>query len=132
MESSSVTQGSQNDVDPLLQELVLSVEKHDGELALTLLTRGLIVFGILISGKKFFDGLIEDIPVDEIRTKFINQREKHQSLVERIDTAEELEYIHLKNAQFHKALSIPEENTTFWRVKIGEVDGFSVGFPLVD
>jgi hypothetical protein len=132
MESSSITQGNQNDVDPLLQELVLLVEKQDGEIALTLLTRGLVVFGILISGKKFFDGLIEGMPDNQVRTKFIDQRERHQNIVERVDTAEELVYVHLKNAQFPGTLSVPKENITFWRVKIGEVDGFSVGFPLVD
>lgn len=139
MESSERVQGSQKNIDSELQELVFWVEKKDAELGITLLVKGLVVFGVLISGKSYFEGLAETVASasgdleskDLARSRFLNKGEEYQLAVEESNNHWDFAYIHLKNAQFPAVLKFPKDQSTFWRVKIEEVDGFSIGFPMM-
>jgi hypothetical protein len=51
--------------------------------------------------------------------------------VEESNNYRDLVYIHLKDAQFPAVLKIIRDSSNFWRIKIEEVDGFSIGFPIM-
>jgi hypothetical protein len=139
MESSERVQGSQKNIDSELQELVFWVEKQDAELGITLLVKGLVVFGVMISGKSYFEGLAETVANasgdqesrELARARFINKGEEYRLIVEESNNYRDLVYIHLKDAQFPAVLKIIRDSSNFWRIKIEEVDGFSIGFPIM-
>ncbi|MBD2298939.1 hypothetical protein H6G80_03975 [Nostoc sp. FACHB-87] len=127
-------------VDPILSFIVETVEESKNiEFPLTIFTKGIIVTGLVIPMEKFFDNTIQKFVMG---TGDLSARELlidvfKQTSITILDISEEERkergflthtYIHLKNVKIISngtTYSISNENC--WRVKLDEVDGFTIG-----
>ena len=101
--------------DRVLQILVSVVNKGGQELGITLNVGGLIVSGILISNKKYWEDSQPGL------------RDMLKESGEKVDPQDELYYIHLKDAMYFNAGEHPVPvGGMWWRGKINSVDGFSL------
>lgn len=132
-----------SDADVLLMLLIDVAEGVVGKatLNITLFVQGLIVTGVLIGEKAYFEGIYNEMNVFVSDSE--QEREKdaqtffahYQSLSLKLsgNQGEEsqlknFEYIHLKNAQFYAGNSlIPTNKKPYWRGNLSRVDGFCLG-----
>lgn len=122
--------------DWFLQSLVNMVTSGGLEIGLTLHVGGLLVSGLLVSGRRYFEGFGEDfasaIPDAEVAE---NIKSSYASLGASIyQTREEgttnaPSYIHLQNAKFFSPNGnpLPANHGVWWRGRISEVQGFFLG-----
>ncbi|MGP9499720.1 gas vesicle accessory protein GvpU [Halomonas sp. 86] len=120
--------------DWFLQSLVNMA--NDGiEVGVTLQVSGLLVSGILASGKAYFEGFAEDFSsglndpeaAESVRDSFAKYGEIYKK--EGDDAPPPPQYIHLKNARFFNTSGhpIPGNKGVWWRGRISEVAGFTLG-----
>jgi len=124
--------------DWFLQELVQIVNCSDTEIGVTLFVGGVLVSGLLVGGKRYFEGFASTFAngVDnpESATFYQNMFAQHANVFVGPDGAYKQDlaaphYIHLKDARtFHPSGNpIPGNGGVWWRGRIREVDGFSLG-----
>ena len=122
--------------DWFLQNLVL-----DGlELPVTLQMHGLLVYGTLVSGRDYFEGLASELTSDlspegvQAITNLLEPYIEFYQGREIEDSKEEADpplpaFIHLRDAKFFNTAGrpIPGNRGVWWRGRISEVDGFMLG-----
>ncbi|MBJ7551867.1 gas vesicle accessory protein GvpU [Marinomonas ostreistagni] len=121
--------------DWFLQDLIEIV--NSGKLAfdITLTVGGFLISGTLIGGQEYFEGFGEEFSfglhgeaAEKVKKAFAKNG---QIYVSNTTTSHSMppNYIHLKNAHFfHTSGSpIPENRGVWWRGRVSEVSGFSLG-----
>ena len=110
------------------------------EMGITLQVGGMLVSGDLVAVNTYFDGIGEEFSSS---STFVNDLEAAKSIKDSFSTLgarliqtdetedEQLlpQFIHLKNARFFHTSGnpIPSNRGVFWRGRICEVGGFSLG-----
>lgn len=122
--------------DYLLQDIV-ELANIGVDIGVTLCCGGTLVSGVVISGKKYFESLINDVfegaTVEAALKEALKQRfsaylpiyeEAHDLNVERLPPT----FIHLRTTTYHGpgGGSISEQGV-LWRGRISQVDGFAIG-----
>lgn len=120
--------------DWFLQSLV-SMANNGVEVGVTLQVSGLLVSGVLAGGKAYFEGFAEDFSsglndpetAKSVRDSFAKYGEIYKN--EGDDAPPLPQYIHLKNARFFNTSGnpIPGNKGVWWRGRISEVAGFTLG-----
>ena len=126
------------ETDWFLQTLVRMVNESNIEMGITLQVSGMLVSGNLVSGKQYFDGFAADFA-----SPFANDPEAAESIKDSFSSYGEIYYqpkegesdlpppqfVHLKNARFFNTAGnpIPGNRGVWWRGRICEVGGFSLG-----
>ncbi len=127
--------------DWFLQTLVnMANSSHSiGFCGIPLLTHGFLVSGQLISGKDYFHGFAEvfsgglsdaDIETKEnVKDSFIKMGNNVYEKLKDEDNPTPPAYIHLSEAKFFhpNGNPIPSNEGVFWRGRISEISGFSLG-----
>lgn len=123
--------------DWFLQRLASLANDEGLEVGITLQVSGLLVSGVLVSGAAYFQAVAEN---------FSEGLAAHSDLAQAMkkgigsfsgvytkgegDAAPPLpQYLHLKNAQFFNTAGapIPENQRVWWRGRVSEVGGFTIG-----
>ncbi len=122
--------------DWFLQQLVRLAQVGDLDIGITLQVGGLLVSGFIVSGKKYFEGFAESFarPIagqHEITQSFTDALSQHGAIYDKRVGDEVLlpSYIHLKNARFYNSThtAIPANKGVWWRGRLSEVGGFTLG-----
>jgi hypothetical protein len=123
--------------DWFLRSLVDIVNNNDTEIGITLQVSGMLVSGLLVGGKKYFDGFANDIasplsdPDDsESARQFFAQY--GDVTYPKKENKEEQEYsppnyIHLKGARFFHINGVVPSRGIWWRGRLSHVSGFILG-----
>ena len=124
-------------VDWYLQTLVSITNTQGMEFGITLLVEGIIVSGILIGGKKYFETFAEEFadayPGDaETKEMFRDAIASAAGIYERKENGEDVtppQFIHLANARCFSpdGKLLPTNRGILWRGKINAVSGFILG-----
>ena len=133
---SSDSQSTNPPLDHFLQSLV-GLANHGVEMGITLTVGGFLISGFLASGKRYFDDLAEAaINVDlseetreQLRKYYLNFGSAYEMSPETDAEAPSPVYLHLRDAKYfhHSGKSIPGNASVWWRGRISEVNGFSLG-----
>ena len=126
--------------DRLLQTIVLLANEYQVELGITLNVRGLIVSGMLVSDRAYFDGITQEVSKSEAHedtkklfhttfAKIASEFEEENTTEissKRLDSLPK--FIHLRTARMYPSddKSIPNTGV-WWRGRISEVSGFGWG-----
>lgn len=119
--------------DWFLQSLVNMANKDKIEIGLTLQVSGFLVSGVLVSGARYFEGFGEDFSqgaspesAASIKSSFAKYGDIYEG---NISDQPPPQYIHLKNARFFHTTGnpIPGNKGVWWRGRLFEVGGFSLG-----
>ncbi|MBN8235290.1 gas vesicle protein GvpU [Halobacillus kuroshimensis] len=114
-------------MDNVLRKFVKAANMKDFSLDITLNVNGALVTGTTVSAEKYFRSLSGTLA---------EGNETAQSLSEKLEKAsqmnysqEEIQYIHLENAQVYNgdAQATPAEGSFFWRGRLDRIDGFFLG-----
>jgi hypothetical protein len=124
--------------DWFLQSTIENIVSLGVDIGVTLSVNGVIVSGMLINGKKYFellgDAMIDAAKQPEDLTNVLGKAWKgHMALYEKPEGAPEgwkipsAGYAHLMNAKFLSPgqIAMPDGAGMFWRCKLSSVDGFS-------
>lgn len=125
------------DVDWFLQFLVNVANRSSMEVGITLQVSGMLVSGSLVSGKEYFEGF------GTIFSSAFSDPELAASIKKSVSSQGDIyaddddeggdqslpQFIHLKNARFFNTAGrpIPGNCGVWWRGRICEVGGFSLG-----
>lgn len=120
--------------DWFLQHLVNIANKDQFGFGITLNVGGMLVSGLLTSGKQYFEGFGTDFATifednkdaEEVRKTFNKHGEIYDTEASKTNPPS---YIHLKNAKFFNTQGkpIPSNRGVWWRGRITEIHGFSLG-----
>lgn len=123
-----------DDKDWFLQNLVNIVNSGGLSFGVTLNVGGFLVSGQLVGGKEYFEGFGSDFAgafsdsesAEYIQKSFAKHGEIYSSDKE---TSPPPSYIHLKEAKFFNTNGnpIPGNRGIWWRGRLSQVDGFSLG-----
>lgn len=126
--------------DWFLQSTIETIIANGVEIGVTLTVGGVIVSGILISGKKYFDELSDVLIAasqsEDDGPRILGEAWKQYTVIyEKPEGASgdwrapPAGFIHLRNARFYApgAPPIPSNRGVLWRGKLSSVDGFSIG-----
>jgi hypothetical protein len=123
------------------------------EIGVTLLLHGQVVTGLAVSGRQFFQGIVETVRPDQgeeetkavvrngiaelfgsIRDGYPTYRPEHESEPEDDEgegedpVIEKTTYLHLKSARVFLADGLAPTDTGLWlRVRLSSVDGWAIG-----
>jgi hypothetical protein len=122
--------------DWFLQSLVNMANGSGFEVGITLQVSGLLVSGILVGGKAYFEGFADDFSsafandpegAESVRSSFAKYGEIYKE--EEGKESPPPQYIHLKNTRFFNTSGnpIPGNRGVWWRGRISEVGGFTLG-----
>jgi hypothetical protein len=123
--------------DWFLQRLA-SLANDDGiEVGITLQVSGLLVSGVLVSGAAYFQAIAENFSEGLAAHADLAQAMKEgigsfsgvYAKGESASAPPLPQYLHLKNAQFFNTagVPIPENQRVWWRGRVSEVGGFTIG-----
>lgn len=122
-----------DDKDWFLQSLINMVNGGKMSFGITLNVGGFLVSGTLIGGKEYFEGFGEDFAsgfqdldsAESIKAAFSKNGEIYTSE----EDAPPPSYVHIKDARFFNTNGnpIPGNRGVWWRGRVAEVDGFSLG-----
>ena len=125
------------ETDWFLQSLVNMANETSLEIGITLQVSGMLVSGILVSHKQYFDGfgsefasVFSDSEVSEsIKTNISSYGDLYKSDNENVAPLPPPQYIHLKNTYFFNTVGKPIRSNkgVWWRGRICQVGGFSLG-----
>ena len=136
--TAAVTPEEPSDAPPdyVLQSLVDLINRSGLEMGITLTVAGFSISGTLVSGKNFFDGLADEMatvfdepsPKKAIHDYFANFGDMYRDIAKDEDQTLPI-YIHLKDARhFHNSgKPIPGNRGVYWRGRISQISGFSMG-----
>ena len=126
------------DADWFLQSLVRMANESSLEIGITLQVSGMLVSGNLVSGKQYFEGFANDFA-----SPFANDPETASAIKDSFGAYGEIygqpkegepdrpapQFVHLKDARFFNTAGnpIPGNRGVWWRGRICEVGGFSLG-----
>jgi hypothetical protein len=121
--------------DPLLGIMVEAVNKFGAELPLTLYVSGVVVSGILVSGRRFFEQMAEWLAREGAQEFAENFALPAAELFDGPDTEAGDEepadlsaiYIHLRAARVFASGSDRPLPETFWRGRLSHVSAWSFG-----
>jgi len=129
-----------NENDWFLQSTIENIVSHGVEIGVTLTVNGVIVSGMLIGGKKYFEELSKTLKAasrepDDISNTLGDAWKQYTAIYEKPEGAPEdwkpnpVGYIHLMNARFFAPgqAPIPANQGVLWRGKLSSVDGFTIG-----
>jgi hypothetical protein len=130
-------------IDWYLQRLVSLVNNNSGlQYGLTLHLEGVIVSGLLISGKKYFETFAQEFAdnfpgTDESKESIRQSLASNASIYDKSETEGEApppQFIHLLNARSFAPGNnpLPTNRGVLWRGKINAVSGFSLGMLSTD
>ncbi|MCU6674660.1 gas vesicle accessory protein GvpU [Leclercia adecarboxylata] len=108
------------------------IEKLDIEIGITLMVKGLLVSGMLVSGKKYYTQVSEQLQSSGEAAKAISQYFSAKAENFGIEKPEEAEFnfLNLINIAFLKGDGqMGEVNGGRLRLKLEEVDGYILGKP---
>jgi|SRR5215212_10476650 len=132
--------------DEILEYLVHQVEETGVGKPVTLCVNGLIVTGIIIRAKYYYDRMSimfdndeEKLTNDQIEVETMDKYKEHykqfmlQLRSKHIENHHSPKYIHLHNVKIYSLdfLSVPFP-TDLWRGKLSSIDGFSLGIAVVN
>ncbi|SFR33244.1 hypothetical protein SAMN04488005_0460 [Yoonia tamlensis] len=127
----------ENSQDWFLEHIIGDFVNKGLDIGVTLNVGGVVVSGMLINGKKYFEALAEnmDIQEGEISKLLGGHWKGYAAVYEKPDDAPEdwvpnpIGYIHLANAKIHAPgqSPIPSNDGVLWRGKLSSVDGFFIG-----
>lgn len=122
-----------DDKDWFLQKLVNMVNYGKWSFGITLNVGGFLVSGNLIGGKEYFEGFSDEFAgalkgldgADEVK----NVLSKNGDIYTSGEDMSLPSYVHIKGARFFNTNGnpIPGNRGVWWRGRISEVDGFSLG-----
>ena len=122
-----------DDNDWFLQRLVHIVNSGNISFGITLNVGGFLVSGTLTGGKEYFEGVASDFAgtvsdteeAEKIRALFAKPGELYSSKENQPSPS----YVHIKDARFFNTNGnpIPGNRGVWWRGRLSEVDGFSLG-----
>jgi len=124
--------------DWFLQSLVNMANDSDLGFGITLQVSGMLVSGNLVSVKQYFEGFAADFAspfatnpevAESIKESFSSYGNLYSKDAEAEGDLPPPQYIHLKNARFFNTAGnpIPGNRGVWWRGRICEVGGFSLG-----
>lgn len=124
--------------DWLLQTLVDIVNATQVRIGITLQTGGMLVSGMLVSGKDFFEGFAanfasgfpsHDEGVENIKQRFVDFGDIYAPQEGETPMEYPPHFVHLANARFFGAADnpIPGRPGVWWRGRLSEVSGFLLG-----
>lgn len=125
-----------NSVDWFLQSLVSVVNEGPVEFGITLFSEGLIISGLLVSGRKYFSTFASEFsgayPGDEETKATIKAAFESNSAIYDHEPDVEVpppQFIHLINARCfsHNGQPLPNNRGVAWRGRINAVSGFNLG-----
>ncbi|SIQ75323.1 hypothetical protein SAMN05880590_1079 [Rhizobium sp. RU35A] len=129
-----------NDADWFLRSTIENIISQGVEIGITLTVNGVIISGMLIGGKKYFEELSKTMKAasrapDDISDALGDSWKQFTAIYEKPEDAPEdwqpgpVGYIHLKNARFYAPgqAPIPGNQGVLWRGKLSSVDGFTIG-----
>ena len=123
--------------DPLLKTILATANKENITLGITLNVEGMIISGILISSKEYYEGLAQQLKEPSDRKETNNLTKTLVNIINQYIAQEgqalTQDYIHLKDARFHYASQdiAPIDQGVWWRGKLSSVDGFTLGTSLL-
>lgn len=128
---------AENTTDYFLQELV-NLANHDIEIGVTLTVGGFLLSGTIVGGKRYFDehlagsGFSDEVQEnvrENMRKFFRSFGQIYDPLPEGEEARRPPTFIHLRDARFfhHAGKPIPGNQAIWWRGRISEVQGFSLG-----
>lgn len=131
------------ETDWLLQSLVSTANEAGLQIGITLQVSGMLVSGILISGKQYFEGFSNELSAffiknpeeaNAIKASFSAFDEIYDQRNEEAPDRFDPQYIHLKDARYFNTAGnpIPGNRGLWWRGRICEVGGFTLGNLIVD
>jgi hypothetical protein len=120
-------------VDWWLQSLVSLANNSQIEFGITLNVEGLVVSGLLVSGRKYFELFAQEfatsLPCDSEETEdYIREKFAGNADIYDTDAEDPPNFIHLTNCRFFgQGGLIPSNKGVLWRGKIETVSGFNLG-----
>ncbi|MFD1383871.1 gas vesicle accessory protein GvpU [Rhodanobacter aciditrophus] len=127
-----------DDKDWFLQDLIEIANSGKMSFDITLTVGGFLVSGTLIGGKEYFQGFGEEFSfglkgeaAEKVKAAFSKNGDVYAN---KSEPALAPSYIHLKNAHFFhtSGTPVPENRGVWWRGRISEVSGFSLGALIND
>lgn len=123
--------------DWFLQSLVQMANDANLQVAITLQVSGMLVSGYLVSGKQYFEGFAAEFAgafathpelAESIRTSFRSYGDIYGRQEEEAETPPP-QFVHLSDARFFNTAGnpIPGNRGVWWRGRLCEVGGFSLG-----
>jgi len=131
-------EGDAEEADWFLQHLVDTVNRTDLEIPITVQVAGVFVSGILVGGKRYFEGFGDDVAAglaDDTQSAEM-LRDAFAGLGKMYDDEESVaaiyspRYIHLRDARFFGTASsppVPSNKGVWWRGRLSHVGGFVLG-----
>lgn len=129
-----------NSRDWFLQSIIETVINNGVEIGVTLTVGGMIISGMLISGKKYYDELGDALAAyskeeGDMHSVLANGWRQMKAIYEKPDDAPEdwkpphASFIHLRNAYIFApgVAPLPGNQGILWRGKLTSVDGFAIG-----
>jgi hypothetical protein len=112
----------------LIQLVEAFANEVSGKMSITLFVHGLIITGLLIGEKAYFEASgFKTLLIEELDSTFNSDEllENERKISQLNDT----EFIHLKNAKFSYGNSLaPSDNKgIYWRGRLSSIDGFFLG-----
>ncbi|HEB27724.1 MAG TPA: hypothetical protein ENI05_08095 [Porticoccus sp.] len=122
-----------DDKDWFLQNLINMVNSGELKFGITLNVGGFLVSGNLIGGKHYFEGFGADFASgfsgDEVEDEIKNAFAKNGEIYSSEEEPSPPIYVHIEDAKFFNTngAPIPENKGVWWRGRVSEVSGFSLG-----
>ena len=123
-----------NDKDWFLEQLVTIVNKTEMAVGITLTAGGTIISGELVGGKQYFEEFAETFssslfPTDEEFRKEVKRTFEENAKLYGPESSVPTGFIHVKNCRFISTdgSSIPNNKGSWWRGKLSDVTGFTLG-----
>jgi hypothetical protein len=127
-----------DEADWFLQHLVDTVNRTDLEIPITVQVAGFLVSGILVSGKRYFQGFGDDVvaglgndaeSAESLRSAFagLGKIYDDENSVAAIDPPR---HIHLRDARVFGTTNsppVPNNKGVWWRGRLSQVGGFILG-----
>lgn len=119
--------------DWFLQDLIEIANSGKMTFDVTLTVGGFLVSGTLIGGKEYFEGFGEEFSfglkggaAEKVKSAFAKNGEMYAPSA---TPSSSPNYIHLKNAHFFhtSGTPVPENRGVWWRGRVSQVSGFSLG-----
>ena len=120
--------------DWFLQDLIEIANSGKMSFDITLTVGGFLVSGTLVGGKEYFEGFgeefsfgLKEAAAEKVKAAFAKNGKVYDTSANSPSMLPS--YIHLKNAHFfHTSGSpVPENRGVWWRGRVSEVTGFSLG-----
>ncbi|AFZ28610.1 hypothetical protein Cylst_6392 (plasmid) [Cylindrospermum stagnale PCC 7417] len=128
---------SNMEIDVVLKTIISLVNQTGMEIDITLYVKGIIFSGVAISAEKYFDSLAKEIETANgepiVTQAFAEGFRKFRDNItllykEKEDNKPDPIHVHLRNAKFISGTIFnPDDIGIYWRGRLDQVDGFSLG-----